>query len=213
MTSVTIPTSVSTIGSRAFYGCSSLTNVAPPEGVRDQHRFVCFLWMQVVNERCHSCIEARAFERCRSLTSVEIPASVTSIGPSAFYGCSNRRRYRGGLKGPFEAYNQFKGVPRALRAAPDAKTWARVQLWGCGGSRQRRSLVMVTGLFSDHASSQSGWPPTDHAGRTPRRKVCCFTTAAGRALAVHVWALEARPATNAFSLGFLALKFWLQLAC
>lgn len=33
------------------------------------------------------------------------------------------------LKGPFEAYNQFKDVPRALRAAPDAKTWAGVQLW------------------------------------------------------------------------------------
>ena len=33
------------------------------------------------------------------------------------------------LKGPFAAYDQFKDVPRALRAAPDAKTWADVQLW------------------------------------------------------------------------------------
>ena len=34
-----------------------------------------------------------------------------------------------GLKGRVEAYNEFKDVPRALRAAPDAKTWAAVQLW------------------------------------------------------------------------------------
>ena len=34
-----------------------------------------------------------------------------------------------GLKGRFAAYTQFKDVPRALRAAPDAKTWASVQLW------------------------------------------------------------------------------------
>ena len=33
------------------------------------------------------------------------------------------------LKGRFAAYDQFKDVPRALRAAPDAKTWAGVQLW------------------------------------------------------------------------------------
>ena len=33
------------------------------------------------------------------------------------------------LQGPFEAYDQFKDVPRALRAAPDAATWAGVHLW------------------------------------------------------------------------------------
>lgn len=34
-----------------------------------------------------------------------------------------------GLKGRFGAYTQFKDIPRALRAAPDANTWAGVQLW------------------------------------------------------------------------------------
>ena len=33
------------------------------------------------------------------------------------------------LKGPFEAYTRFSDVPRALRAAPDATTWAGVELW------------------------------------------------------------------------------------
>ena len=34
-----------------------------------------------------------------------------------------------GLSGLFEAYTQLKDVPRELLAAPDAKTWAGVQLW------------------------------------------------------------------------------------
>ena len=34
-----------------------------------------------------------------------------------------------GLQGRFAGCNRFEDVPRALRAAPDAKTWAGVQLW------------------------------------------------------------------------------------
>lgn len=33
------------------------------------------------------------------------------------------------LTGPFAAYNTFKDLPRAMRVAPDAMTWAGVQLW------------------------------------------------------------------------------------
>ncbi|MGN0854582.1 MAG: leucine-rich repeat domain-containing protein [Kiritimatiellia bacterium] len=65
---VTIPDSVTSIGSYAFYGCSSLTNVTIPDGVTS--------------------IGSYAFEYCSSLTNVTIPDGVTSIGSSAFYGCS-----------------------------------------------------------------------------------------------------------------------------
>ena len=33
------------------------------------------------------------------------------------------------LAGPFAAYNKFTDLPRAMRVAPDAKTWAAVELW------------------------------------------------------------------------------------
>lgn len=33
------------------------------------------------------------------------------------------------LAGPFEAYASFADIPREMRAAPDATTWAGVQLW------------------------------------------------------------------------------------
>ncbi|MCQ2387293.1 MAG: leucine-rich repeat protein, partial [Clostridia bacterium] len=68
LTSVTIPNSVTSIGSSAFYDCKSITSIVIPNSVTS--------------------IGERAFEYCSSLTSVTIPDSVTSIGDYAFYGCS-----------------------------------------------------------------------------------------------------------------------------
>ena len=69
---VTIPNSVTSIGTYAFYDCSSLTSVTIPNSVTS--------------------IGEYAFCGCSSLTSVTIPNSVTSIGDSAFYGCSDLTR-------------------------------------------------------------------------------------------------------------------------
>ena len=33
------------------------------------------------------------------------------------------------LTGPFAAYSTFRDLPRAMRVAPDVKTWAAVELW------------------------------------------------------------------------------------
>src|SRR5699024_440051 len=63
-----IPSSVTSIGSYAFYGCSSLTSITIPSSVTS--------------------IGSSAFVYCRSLASITIPSSVTSIGWGAFYYCS-----------------------------------------------------------------------------------------------------------------------------
>ena len=67
--SITIPDTVQIIESRAFEGCTRLTNVTLPNGITD--------------------IDSYTFRNCTSLTSITIPDSVTSIGSSAFSGCTS----------------------------------------------------------------------------------------------------------------------------
>lgn len=64
---IIIPDGVLTIGDRAFYNCSGLTNISMPNSITN--------------------IGANAFYNCSNLTSVSIPNSVTRIGDWAFSGC------------------------------------------------------------------------------------------------------------------------------
>ena len=70
MTSITLPESLTGIGSSgAFGGCSSITSIVIPEGVTK--------------------ITARSFSGCSNLSSVRIPDGVTLISVAAFYGCTS----------------------------------------------------------------------------------------------------------------------------
>ena len=69
LTSVTIPDSVTSIGWYAFEECKSLTSIAIPDSVTD--------------------IGGSAFSYCTSLISITIPNSVTDIGNDTFRGCTS----------------------------------------------------------------------------------------------------------------------------
>ncbi len=73
-TSVTIPETidgypVTSIGEKAFSGCTGLTSITIPDGVTS--------------------IGSSAFSGCTGLTSITLPDSVTRIGMSAFKDCIN----------------------------------------------------------------------------------------------------------------------------
>lgn len=66
-TSISIPDSVTKIGSLAFLDCESLTSIEIPDSVTG--------------------ISIEAFYNCTNLTSVTIPESVTFFGKDIFFGC------------------------------------------------------------------------------------------------------------------------------
>ena len=92
LTSVTIPDSVTSIGSGAFSGCTSLTSITIPDNVTSlgQSAFSgCTSLTLITIPDSVTSIGQSAFSRCTSLTLITIPDSVTSIGSYAFEGCSS----------------------------------------------------------------------------------------------------------------------------
>ena len=124
LTGITIPDSVTSIGSSAFSGCTGLTSITIPDGVTSIEAYAfrgCTSLTSITvssgNTVYHSAdncmietetrtlisgckssiiptdgsvtsIGSSAFEGCTGLTSITIPDSVTSIGDSAFRGCT-----------------------------------------------------------------------------------------------------------------------------
>jgi len=70
LTSVTLPATLTSIGSQTFNGCTNLPRINLSSTSIQSFGF-------------------EAFQSCAALTSIILPASLTSIGDNAFQGCSN----------------------------------------------------------------------------------------------------------------------------
>ena len=95
LTSVTIGSGVKSIGNYAFWNCSSLTSIEIPNSVTSIGNFAfyqCTGLTSVTIPNSVTSIGEYAFSGCYGLTSVTIGSGVTSIGGSAFTGCSGLKK-------------------------------------------------------------------------------------------------------------------------
>lgn len=89
-TSVTLPASITFIGSGAFAYCSRLTGLVIPEGaafIGEDTFYNCFSLASISIPASVISIGKHAFRECSSLTELVIPDGVESIGSSAFFRC------------------------------------------------------------------------------------------------------------------------------
>ena len=91
MTSITIPSSVTSLGSSCFEGCSGLTSITIPSSVTS------------LGDRC--------FAGCIRLTSITIPSSVTLLGSDCFSECSGLETVY--FKGKVPKYASIASIPTA----------------------------------------------------------------------------------------------------
>jgi len=101
LTSIAIPSSVNSIGHKAFFGCSGFVTVDANNPNYSSKDGVLFNKNQTILIQCPisktgsytipslvTSIEDGAFSYCSGLTSITIPSSVTSIGDGTFGVCS-----------------------------------------------------------------------------------------------------------------------------
>ena len=67
LTSITLPSGITSLGNSCFNGCRSLTSITLPDGITSLGNF--------------------CFDGCISLTSITLPSGITSLGNSCFWGC------------------------------------------------------------------------------------------------------------------------------
>ena len=94
LTSLTLPSSLQSIGDCAFLGCKSLTSLTLPsslQSIGDCAFFGCKSLTSLTLPSSLQSIGDCAFFGCKSLTSLTLPSSLQSIGGGAFTGCTSLR--------------------------------------------------------------------------------------------------------------------------
>ena len=90
LTSITIPSSATSLGEGCFYGCSGLTSIKIPSSVTSFGEGCFYFCSRLTSINIPSAVtslENSCFNGCSGLTSITIPSSVTSLGTYCFASC------------------------------------------------------------------------------------------------------------------------------
>lgn len=126
--SYSIPSSVTSIGSSAFHGCSTLTSISLPLSlisIGESAFYGCEGLSSIDLPSTLRSISAAAFERCTNVTTITIPSSVSYIDDEVFVNCTKLKAIN--VENADTAYSSDNGVlfnkhKTKLICFPDGKT-------------------------------------------------------------------------------------------
>lgn len=93
LTSIKLPTSITSIGESAFIGCSGLTNITIPNSVtkigNEAFRYCSGLLGSLIIPNSVTSIGSSSFSSCIGITGLTLGSSVNTISFNPFSGCTN----------------------------------------------------------------------------------------------------------------------------
>ena len=143
--SIVIPDSVTSIEPWAFHGCSGLTSVIIGKNLASIQGYTfifCTSLTNVIIGNSVTSINEAAFHDCTSLRNITIPAGVTFLGDGAFYSCISLLNVYFEGSAPSVGERPFFNTPSGAKAyvmTPGQNGWPEA------GSMWRGLLVTPTG--------------------------------------------------------------------
>ena len=145
--SVTIPSSVTSIGHSIFYNCPNLQTVdlSRAKGITSISSYMfqqCSSLKNIELPAWITRIGEQAFYECSSLQSIAIPASTTAIGKWAFYNCANltnvdfSKAENLSFLGEYAFYNCVKLASLDLSGAKKLTTLKYAAFYNCDGFQE-----------------------------------------------------------------------------